>query len=182
MPYGKKSGALARRMQPVEAGMERPAGAPSIGVLVHDIARLRRQMFDAEMSPLGLTRSQCWVLAHLERHPDRVAQSELAAALDVGKVTLGGLVDRLETRGLVRREPCAYDRRVKYVRLTPRGRKAVSSTNVIRPMVDDYMMRGLSPALREQVTAALDLMRTNLLDVRRSRGSASARARRRARA
>lgn len=149
-----------------------------IGVLLHDVARLRRQMFDAEMKPLGLTRSQCWVLVHLARHKGRMMQSEIAAALDVGKVSLGGLIDRLEAGGLVQRESVPEDRRVKYVRLTARGRRAVDSTNIIRPLVDEHMMRGLSPGAREELAAALLRMRTNLLDVRRNRGSAGAQRRR----
>ena len=144
-----------------------------IGVLLHDVARLRRQMFDAETKPLGLTRSQCWVLVHLSRHRGRMMQSEIAAALDVGKVSLGGLIDRLEAGGLVRRESAPEDRRVKYVRLTAKGRRAVDSTNIIRPLVDEHMMRGLSRGAREELVAALTHMRTKLLDVRRNRGSAS---------
>jgi DNA-binding MarR family transcriptional regulator len=168
--YGKNGAAAARRSMRSEplkddSDAERPV---PIGVLLHDVARLRRQMFDAQMKPAGLTRSQCWVLAYLEKNRGQnLTQSEIAEALNVGKVTLGGLVDRLETRELVRREPSADDRRVKFVRLTAKGRRAVASTDVIRPLVDDYMMRGISPRLREELAGALLRMRSNLLGVRR---------------
>jgi DNA-binding MarR family transcriptional regulator len=42
-----------------------------------------------------------------------------ALACDASNVT--GLVDRLESRGLVRRHPSAEDRRVKVLELTPSG-------------------------------------------------------------
>ena len=42
-----------------------------------------------------------------------------ALACDASNVT--GLVDRLESRGLVRRKPTAEDRRVKVLELTPAG-------------------------------------------------------------
>src|ERR1700733_16315388 len=72
----------------------------SIGALIHDVARLRRHAFDEQAKPMGLTRSQFSVLAHLDRHPDGLMnQSEIAAALEGGKATLGGLVDRLEAGG-----------------------------------------------------------------------------------
>ena len=38
---------------------------------------------------------------------------------DTSNVT--GIVDRLEARGLVERTACAHDRRVRMLRLTPRG-------------------------------------------------------------
>ena len=38
-----------------------------MGRLIHDVARLRRTVFDNEMQPAGLTRSQSAVLAALAR-------------------------------------------------------------------------------------------------------------------
>ena len=39
-----------------------------IGFLVHDVSRMRRTLFDQAMKPLGITRSQWWVLSELSRH------------------------------------------------------------------------------------------------------------------
>lgn len=176
MTYGRDGGAAPKSpaADATETAEVRARPIP-IGVLLHDVARLRRQLFDAEMKPLGLTRSQCWVLAHLGHHDEHgLTQSQIAAALDVGKVTLGGLVDRLEARGLVRRELSPTDRRVRYVRLTVKGRRAVATTQVMRPLVDDLIMHGISPRRREELAGALLLMRSNLLAVRRRRAGAHA--------
>ena len=70
-----------------------------LGFLMHDVSRLRRRVFDGVMRPSGLTRSQWWILAHVSRR-DGMSQSDLAAALDLGKAALGGLVDRLESAGV----------------------------------------------------------------------------------
>ena len=144
-----------------------------LGRLLHDVARLRRQMFDAEIKPLGLTRSQFWVLSYLGRHADSelLTQTEIAAALDVGKVTLGGLIDRLEARKLVQREPSAEDRREKLVRVTARGRRALSTASVVRPLIDNLITRGLTPRQRHETIAALTVMRSNLLAIRSRRQS-----------
>ena len=45
----------------------------------------------------------------------------LAATLGCDASNVTGLVDRLESRGLVERRPSAEDRRMKVVRLTPAG-------------------------------------------------------------
>src|SRR6201993_5559851 len=82
-----------------------------LGFLIHDVSRLRRSAFDRVLKPLNVTRSQWWVLAYLSRE-DGVTQSQLAEELDLGKVAVGGLIDRLEKSGLVRRDPDPLDRRV----------------------------------------------------------------------
>ena len=62
-----------------------------------------------------------------------------------------GDIDRLEAKGFVRREFTIDDRRVKQVRLTPKGLRAAGTSNVVRPIVDDLVMRGLSPLARRMV-------------------------------
>ena len=47
--------------------------------------------------------------------------SRLAETLSCDASNVTGLVDRLESRGLVRREPSSQDRRVKVLQLTPTG-------------------------------------------------------------
>src|SRR5258706_5256592 len=81
-----------------------------LGFLIHDVSRLRRSAFDRCLKPLNVTRSQWWVLAYLSRQ-DGMTQSQLAEELDMGKVAIGGLIDRLEKSGLLRREADASDRR-----------------------------------------------------------------------
>ena len=44
-------------------------------------------MFDRALAPLGITRSQWWVLAFISRK-DGLPQTQLANELDVGKVVL----------------------------------------------------------------------------------------------
>jgi MarR family transcriptional regulator for hemolysin len=142
----------------------------SIGALIHDVARLRRNAFDEQAKPMGLTRSQFSVLAHLGRHPGgRMNQSEIAAALEVGKVTLGGLVDRLEAGGLARRELSGEDRRVKRIRLTTKGRRALETAQRMRPKLDEFIMRDLPVTTRGQLAGALAAMRANLLAMERQR-------------
>jgi DNA-binding MarR family transcriptional regulator len=70
---------------------------------------------DADLSPV-----QCHVL-HLIEPGQPVPMSRLAAALSCDASNVTGLIDRLESRGLVERRPSAADRRVKVLDLTPTG-------------------------------------------------------------
>jgi len=93
-----------------------------LGFLVHDVSRLRRRGVDRALKPLGVTRSQWWVLAFLSR-ADGMSQVALADELDVGKVALGQLIDRLEKTGFVSRRP---DDAVKRVYLTKRSQALIA--------------------------------------------------------
>jgi DNA-binding MarR family transcriptional regulator len=88
-----------------------------LGYLIHDVSRLRRKAFDEIVKPLGVTRAQWWIIAHLARH-DGMVQTQLAQMLDVGKASLGALLDRLEATGFIERRPEPNDRRAKRVYLT----------------------------------------------------------------
>src|SRR6266513_4023981 len=69
---------------------------------------------------LQLSPAQCHVLHLIE--PERpIPMGQLAETLACDASNVTGLVDRLESRGLVRRRPSAGDRRVKVLVLTPTG-------------------------------------------------------------
>jgi DNA-binding MarR family transcriptional regulator len=69
---------------------------------------------------LQLSPAQCHVLRLIE--PGRpIPMGQLAETLACDASNVTGLVNRLESRGLVRRRPSAGDRRVKVLDLTPTG-------------------------------------------------------------
>jgi len=77
-----------------------------------------------QMGPLAaeleLSPAQCHVLRILEPE-NPVPMRRLADALTCDASNVTGLVDRLESRGLVRRRASDVDRRVKVLELTPKG-------------------------------------------------------------
>src|SRR5437762_6665835 len=68
-----------------------------------------------DLSPI-----QCHVL-HLIEPGRPLPMRRLAATLSCDASNVTGLIDRLESRGLVRRESSAEDRRVKVLQLTATG-------------------------------------------------------------
>ena len=90
------------------------------GFLIHDVSRLRRIVIDRALKPVGITRSQWWVLSFLGRR-DGMTQTALAADLDLTKVAIGGLLDRMEGSGFIERRADQRDGRIKRVYLTSAG-------------------------------------------------------------
>jgi len=133
-----------------------------LGFLIHDVSRLRRSAFDRGLKPLNVTRSQWWVLAYLSRE-DGMTQSQLAEELDLGKVAVGGLIDRLEKTGLVRRDADATDRRVNRVFLEPKSKQLIAKMRKVSHSMNETILKGLSDKELEATSVTLDTMKRNLL-------------------
>ena len=133
-----------------------------LGFYIHDASRLRRIVYDTALKPLGVTRSQAWVIAYLSRK-DGMPQSDLANQLDLGKVALGGLVDRLEATGLVERRVDADDRRIKRIFLTPEGRQVVARMRKIAAATNAEILQGVGTKDVKATAQALRLIKANLL-------------------
>ena len=141
--------------------MERPDR--NLGFLLHDVARLMRKRFEQNARDLGLTRSQCQVLAHLARHQG-IQQGGLAEILEIEPITLTRLLDRLEGLGLVERRAHASDRRIRLLYLTPRAHPLLSDIFTIGAATRAEALEGVPEAAREQLFAILSAMKANLIN------------------
>lgn len=100
----------------------KPAAAPGSGAwpLLVRLFFAQRANLPPLAAELQLSPAQCHVLHLIE--PERpIPMGQLAETLACDASNVTGLVDRLESRGLVRRRPSAGDRRVKVLVLTPTG-------------------------------------------------------------
>jgi DNA-binding MarR family transcriptional regulator len=133
-----------------------------LGFLLHDVSRLRRRVVDRALKPLGVTRSQWWVLAFLSRS-DGMSQVALADELDLGKVALGQLIDRLEKTGFVSRRPDEEDRRVKRVYLTRRSHALIAQIRDNVSVTEKEILEKIAPEDLKVTVRALRGMKENLL-------------------
>lgn len=155
--------AMAKLKKSEEEGAVNPL---RVGFLIHDVSRLRRTIYDQRLKPLGITRSQWWVLSNLSRHHgEGYMQVELARLLDVGKVTLGGLIDRLEENGLVARVPDKVDRRSKRVLPSAKGVALTKKLEVIARGVNAEIMRGITEQEHKTLLNVLSKMKHNLIEM-----------------
>src|SRR6516164_230982 len=133
-----------------------------LGYLIHDVSRLRRSAFDRVAKPLNLTRSQWWLLAILSRE-DGMTQVQLSEELDLGKVAVGGLIDRLAKSGLVRREADPTDRRVNRIFLEPKSRQIISRMRKVSHRLNIEIQAGIPAAELEMVAKTLAKLKHSLL-------------------
>jgi len=134
----------------------------NFGFILHDVARLLRTTYDRRVRDLGLTRSQWWVLTHLFRK-DGITQSELAETLELEKPSLGRLLDRLESKGWVRRMEDPKDRRAKQVFLTEAVQEPMQVMRDVAASVREDALCGLSTAEQDRFVDALLTIKANLM-------------------
>jgi DNA-binding MarR family transcriptional regulator len=140
--------------------MEHPS--QNLGFLLHDVARLMRKRFEQNARGLGLTRSQCQVLAHLARQ-EGIPQSGLAEILEVEPITLTRILDRLEAGGLVERRPHPTDRRIRRLYLTVEAHPLLADIFAIGAATRGEALDGVPETEREFLFATLVSMKANLL-------------------
>jgi len=124
---------------------------------------MRKTIFDQAVRDLGITRAQWWALSNLSRHKDDgMSQADLARKLDVGKPTIGGLIDRLTERGLVERRLDGDDRRVRKLFITARGYEIISNMSPIAASLNDVFLENVPQDQVHIAELALEQMKKNL--------------------
>lgn len=133
----------------------------TLGFLVHDVARLLRKRFEQNARGSGLTRSQWQVLAYLERN-EGIQQGGLAELLEIEPITLGRIVDKLQTIGLVERLPHPTDRRIWLLRLTAAAKPKLAELKLLGDRTRAEALSDVSEPDREQLLKLLATLKGNL--------------------
>ena len=126
----------------------------NIGLLIHDVARLLRVLYDRQMASIGLTRSQWWLLTYLF-FKDGINQSELAILMDMEKAPLSRLLDRMEIKGWVIRKNESKDRRTKNIYLSENVKPLISS---MRDKAAAYRSESLSILNDKDINKLKDIL------------------------
>ena len=98
----------------------------------------------AELRALGLTPGEVNALAQL-RAGEPLAVAALQAATGQRPSTLTGVIDRLERRGLLRREVNARDRRSFVLELSPEGERAAEQVREAFSALEERVLAHVGP-------------------------------------
>ena len=137
--------------------------APTLGFLLHEVARLLKRRFERHARGSGLTRSQWQVLAYLSLH-EGINQSGLAEPLEIEPITLGRIVDKLQVLGLVERRPDPSDRRVWLLHLTPAAHPKLTLLHRLGVVTRGEALAGLPDTDIEHLLKTLQALKANLTD------------------
>ena len=126
------------------------------GHLIRRLNQISVAIFTERMARAGLalTPVQFAALSALDAYPG-VDQATVAGLVAYDRVTLGKVIDKLESRGLIRRRVSAQDRRARTLDLTPAGHALLEQA---RPMVRDLQSDILSGLDRDEAATFLALL------------------------
>jgi MarR family transcriptional regulator for hemolysin len=136
---------------------------PTLGFLLHDVARLLKKRFEQNSSGSGLTRSRWQVLAYLAQN-EGINQTGLAELLEIEPITLGRIVDKLETMGLIERHPHPTDRRTWLLHLMPAARPKLEQVRQLGDVTRREALAGVSDDDRQRLLKTLEAMKANLTE------------------
>jgi DNA-binding MarR family transcriptional regulator len=117
----------------------------SLDMAGHLIRRLHQQstqIFVQRTQAAGfeLTPVQFAALDAIHAHPD-TDQARVAELIAYDRATIGGVIERLEQKGWIRRVVSQRDRRARELSLTAKGRRVLSTlVPIVRELQDDILL------------------------------------------
>lgn len=116
----------------------------NFSTLLHRAGALWRARLDERLRPWSMTQATWRTLWVLRLAEERYNQRSLATRLGIETPTLVHILDRMETLGLVRREPDERDRRQKYIAITTAGLKLAAEIEGEVIGMREEMLQGIS--------------------------------------
>lgn len=162
VPANETAGKSARRPAAKVRRVTRADASPDIaftdtpGYLVRRMHQLSQAHFEAEVSAAGfdLTPVQFAALAVIAARPG-LDQARIADAVAFDRATTGGVIDRLEGKGLVRRRVSKADRRARSLEAARAGVSVLAAVAPVVERVQSLLLAGLTAGERRQFIVLL---------------------------
>ena len=124
---GTPAGPFRVSREYVESHPHADPSATELAINLLYTAELLGRRLDQVLRDVGLTRGSFNVLQIMEGATTPLTPTDVSSRLTVTSATVTGLLDTLEARGLIRREPHPSDRRSIQVKVTHDGKRLVDA-------------------------------------------------------
>jgi DNA-binding MarR family transcriptional regulator len=115
---------------------------------------------DEEVASLEVTAAQFVIIANvLKGHANSAC--ELCKYMDYDRGAMSRMIDRLETKGLIRRVPLAHTRRTMALEVTDAGKAAFPKMQACLTRVVNRLLKGVTKAQVREVERTLKRMLAN---------------------
>jgi DNA-binding MarR family transcriptional regulator len=122
--------------------------------LLHRVEQFAGDVFHEEMMDAGLTPRQYAVLLTVSQN-EGLSQTSLVDKTGIDRSTLADIIRRMLKKGLLRRKRTREDARAYAVRLTPKGKEALSAAIPAAVNADERILNALPVAEREEFLKSL---------------------------
>lgn len=134
----------------------------SLGLLLHDAARLLKADFERRARDYGLTLLQWRVLRQLSLSEDGLTQKAIACRVEASPMSVSDVLDRLESADLVSRAVDPDDSRAKRVRITDKAAALLDEVKEEVAEVYAQALIGIDAAEQDTLTRLLQQIVANL--------------------
>jgi DNA-binding MarR family transcriptional regulator len=132
-----------------------------LGRLIYYTAQDIRNMAEKILQPFDLTVEQMHLLKYMSVDTG-LTQKGLGAMVNKSPANLTRILDRLEMKALIIRQPDPGDRRVYLVFLTDKGIALMQQVHETFQSFSSAMLQGISDEMQQIVKACLESMRVNI--------------------
>jgi DNA-binding MarR family transcriptional regulator len=145
---------------------KKSVGALLSRVRVEMLAALDKDLAaDKRLAPLELSAAQLIIIANLAGAEGPKSASDLCKGISYDAGAMTRMLDRLESKGLIRRTRSAHDRRLMHLELTDQGREAYPRMREISMAVANRFLHGFTKSEARQLESLLNRMLENAQDV-----------------
>lgn len=127
---------------------------------IHEVSRLISTHADKHMARVRVTHVQWWALMHIFEN-EGLTQSRLAEMMQMGRASLGRLVERLEAKHWIERRPDEQDARVRRIYLRHEVIPVFEHMTEEANALFEAFLAGISPAENRRLLAGLRKIRCN---------------------
>jgi len=133
----------------------------SIAFLIAKTRNVLKNEMEKELKPYGISYAQRVILIRL-CEKDGLTQKELAQDTYFEQSNMTLMLDKLELKGLIKREPKENDRRAYLVKITPEGRGLKDTLIQLGENLIEKAFKGVSPEQKENLAYLLHTLYENL--------------------
>ena len=131
------------------------AAEPRISYVIARLERAVRTGINARVRPYELTTLQYTTLSVLGSRGQPLSNAQLARRAYMTPQSMIEVIDALERKGLIRRDPHPNHRRVYPATLTAKGRRVLAACDAVVEEMEEEMLTGLTPEERASLVDAL---------------------------
>ncbi|HEY7887572.1 MAG TPA: MarR family transcriptional regulator [Steroidobacteraceae bacterium] len=126
------------------------------------LAALDRELTaDRHVAEIGVTAAQFIVMSRLAAAERKKSASDLCKEMSYDAGAMTRMIDRLESKSLIRRARCPQDRRLVYLEMTEQGRSVYPRLRELSMSIQNRFLRGFSRADARQLEGLLGRMLEN---------------------
>ena len=111
-----------------------------------------------------VTGSNGWILGYLVGHDGQdVFQRDLEEHINIRRATVSKTIGLMVQKGLIERQPCPYDARLKKLVITDKGRRIHENCDHEIMLLEEDLRKGIPPEKLEIFFEVCEMMKDNLL-------------------